>query len=284
MLHANEITNYLNEFKYSGISNFNKELSILENNSLDELEKNLTVFFNDSVSAVRSKSYYLIYKKGIVVPDEKKENAVSILIKGCSDKNGGIVGNLLSYLMDFPNNSFNENSKQEVSNLLNQKKIFHYKKLAKLAGKINTGAEKLNKTFLDPKTSKEDKWISALSLSRQGSNKHTEFCLNLIKDTPIDNNSVAYLIPELIYTRQKQSVDYCIQIIYSDKKVCSSANPDKPEKILCGYRIMELIAPIIVNFPFKTNALGSLITDEYEKALEITREWLTNNPNYQIRQ
>jgi len=85
---------------------------------------------------------------------------------------------------------------------LNQKKIYHYKKLAKLAGKINTGTERLNKTFLDPNTSKKIKWISALALARQGSIKHVNFCLNLIKDTPINNNSVSYLIPDLIYTRK----------------------------------------------------------------------------------
>jgi hypothetical protein len=49
--------------------------------------------------------------------------------------------------------------------------------------------------------------------------------------------------------------------------------------MICGYRMMEFLAPIIIDFPYGVTASGDLNTGDYESALLITRDWLKNNQN-----
>ncbi len=152
-----------------------------------------------------------------------------------------------------------------------------------LAGIVETGQETLRKKFLMPDINNEIKWAIALALARQGSSEHTNYCVQLANKLPANNNLISYIIPDLIYTRQKQAIDYCVQIINKDSKDCYSPNPDKPEFILCAYFVMELLAPVIMDFPLKTDATGTLVTGDYEKALITARAWFANNPNYKIK-
>jgi hypothetical protein len=40
---------------------------------------------------------------------------------------------------------------------------------------------------------------------------------------------------------------------------------------------MELLAPVIVDFPVKTDITGQLETDDYPAALQTVRKWFVNN-------
>jgi hypothetical protein len=272
----------MNNYKSSGKSDYKTEKHIVEKFSYLELLEKLTPFYSDTIVVVRQKAYHITYKKGLTSEPKTQQKVVLKLLEGCSDKNGGIVGQLLSYLQEFPPECFDEYAKNTIDNLLDKKQITHFKKLAMLAGMVGAGQETMQKKFLMPEVKNETKWALSLALARQGSNKHTNYCVELVKNIPVNSDLVAYLIPDLIYTRQNQAIDYCIEIIYSDKKDCYSPNPDKPEFILCAYRIMELLAPVIIDFPLQTDATGSLITNDYEEALKITRDWFINNPTYQI--
>jgi hypothetical protein len=46
---------------------------------------------------------------------------------------------------------------------------------------------------------------------------------------------------------------------------------------------MELLAPVIEGFPYETDATGTLVVDDYVKALSVVREWFNQNPDYQIK-
>jgi len=280
---ADEISDYMNSCKSSGKSDYKTEKYIIEKYSYEKLTDKLTPFYSDSIVFVRQKAYYLTYKKGLISNSEIQQSVVLKLIHGCNDNNGGLVGNLLSYLMEFPGDSFKEEAKNEINNLLIKKKIFHFKKLAMLSGIAGAGKETMQKDFLNPDISNETKWILSLALARQGSLKHTDYCMERVKNIPVNSEIISYIIPDLIYTRQRLAIDYCIDIIFSDKKDCYSPNPDKPEFILCAYRVIELLAPIIVDFPYQTDATGSLVTNDYEEALTVSRNWFTNNPTFQIR-
>lgn len=283
-LSAQEIDGYISNYKTSGRSDIKLEKLFVNNYSYQKLANKLAPYFSDSIVTVRQKAYYIIYKKGIVSNNQIQKKAVLKLLSGCNDKNGGLVGQLLSLLYEFPKESFDKEAKNKIDLLLQQKRIFHFKKLVMLAGKVEAGKEIMQKMFLKPEMSQEKKWALALALARQGSQKHMNYCMETVKSISISSEFISFIIPDLIYTRNRQAIDFCVEIIFSNKKDCYSANPDKPEYILCAYRVMELIAPVILDFPFETDATGSLVTNDYQQALTITREWFNNNPTFEIRQ
>ncbi len=284
ILCAQEVKNYINIYKSIGVSDYSKEKYIISKYRFSSIKKELKPYLKDTTTAVRQKAYYLLYKKGIVLRSDEKNEVVNILIEGCNDKNGGIVGSIFDHLNEFNAKDFNKNAKQSINTLLSKKKMFHRKKLAMLAGNVGAGREAMQKKLLDKNISYETKWSYSLALARQGSAKHINYCMSQINEISVNNDLIAYIIPDLVYTRQREMIDFCINIVFKDSKDCYSPNPDKPEYILCAYRVLELIAPVIKNFPYKIDDTGTLDTDDYDKALSIARKWFTDNPNYTILQ
>ena len=136
---------------------------------------------------------------------------------------------------------------------------------------------------MTPELPVKRKWNLALALARMGDEKALNYCLEKVKKASIDNQIVGYVLPDLLYTRQKAAVDYCVELLYSDEKQCRSANPDSPEAIPCAYRIIELLSPVIIDFPVKVNPAIGLESDNYPETLQSVREWLKANPDYKIR-
>jgi hypothetical protein len=64
------------------------------------------------------------------------------------------------------------------------------------------------------------------------------------------------------------------RIIQSNEQNCLSANADNEESILCGYRVLEYIAPVMIDFPLPVDEFGELEIDDYEAGLTEVREWL----------
>jgi hypothetical protein len=93
---------------------------------------------------------------------------------------------------------------------------------------------------------------------------------------------VSYVLSDLIYTRRKAALDYCVALLYSDDELCRSPNPDYDGSIVCAYRIIELLAPVIVDFPIQVNPSIGLETDDYPKTLQSIRDWFKQNPDYRI--
>jgi hypothetical protein len=73
-----------------------------------------------------------------------------------------------------------------------------------------------------------------------------------------------------------------VEALNNDAKNCESANSDNTERIPCAYRIMEMLAPIIENYPLKQNASGDIETNDYPMALQTVREWFKINKAYKI--
>lgn len=283
MLFGGELSDYMNTYKVSQKSDYNSEKQIIENYSFTKLASELETFYNDSLLLIRKKAYYFIYKKGLLSKEKHQQTAVLKLIQGCSDVNGGIIGQSLSYLQDFPVTSFNETARMQINSLLLKKRVPHLKKLAMLAGYIGTGEETMRKKLLLPDINVETRWFYSLALARLGSSEHAAYCVSAVKKMPVNNDLVTFILPDLIYTRQSEAIIYCVEILNQDTKNCYSPNPDKPDNILCGYFIMELLAPVIIDFPYKTDATGSLNTVNYEKALKDIRQWFKENPDFTIR-
>ena len=272
----------MQEYANTSKSDYRQEKSIVQNHGLKDITEKLRPFYSDSRGHVRQKAYYLTYKKGITGETRNPTLAIHRLIAGSTDKNSGIAGQNIQYLQHFRYTDFDRKAKKEIAALLTRKRMAHYKEMVLLAGFVGTGKETLYAKYLDPKTPEVLKWHLAQALARMGEKEQARYCLEQIKKQPVNNETVSYLIPVAIYTRQKEAINYCVEILGLDKELCHSPNPDSPGRILCGYRVMELLAPVIEKFPIKVDATGSITGIEYEKALETARDWFKQNEDYKL--
>jgi hypothetical protein len=90
------------------------------------------------------------------------------------------------------------------------------------------------------------------------------------------------VFPDLVYTRKREAIDYLIEALNSNSKNCESANAENAERIPCAYRVMEMLAPIIENYPLKRNESGDIETNDYPTALQKVKDWFKENKNYKI--
>ncbi len=269
---------YLHQFKETQRSDFQKEQSLLseDKNFLEDI----AVFTNDTAIQVRQKAYYLIFLKGMMVGPTQKATYINLLLEGCNDEDGSITGQSLLWLQSFPKSSFDAAALKKIDRLLQNSRLPHHDKTILLAGFVSTGQDILQQKLLQPDLPGKAQWKTHLALARMGEKTSIDWCLDQVKNIELNNNTVEYLVPDLVYTRQPRMINLCINYLNSDEKKCYSADPDNDQNMLCGYRIMELLAPVIKDFPYETDATGSILTDDYTKALSIVRTWFEKHPDY----
>lgn len=280
--YSQEITEYVTNFKTENISDYNSEKELTKNYKSAKFIKELKPFYSDSLRKVRQKAYYLSYQKGLLSAVKHEKQIVNILLNGCQDNYGGIVGQNLSYLKQFPKEAFDSVSKEQLEKLLLNKRMPHHDQVILLAGYVGVGKAYMQKALLNPELKQKQHWVLSQALARQGHAKSIEYCLSIVKSVDIDNNFTLYAVPDLIYTRQKEIIDFCVMILNSDEELCYTVNPENPESCMCGYSVLENLAPIIVDFPWAIDETKTLDTDNYEQALIDARVWFQDNPNYQI--
>lgn len=155
----------------------------------------------------------------------------------------------------------------------------------KVAGYV--GGEELHR-FLQQQDSiytkaKRTKWPYALAMARMGDAAWITYCTEKVKRLEVNTQSIYFLYPDLAYTRQKEAIDYLVSVLLNNSYTCDSPNPESSDKIDCGYRLMEILAPVVNDFPFKVGASGDLTVSDYKKALAEIREWFKQkNGSYTI--
>jgi HEAT repeat protein len=246
----------------------------------------LVDYYADTLAKVRSKAYYLTYKASYRSNiKEIKNNAVFNLVQALKDKDPGVVGNVADLLTNYYNFDFNSASKDSLRSILHVQTNYR-DKIIRLIGFLNlTDQIEYLKTFLSKENSGSRKviWATNIALARLGDDEKIDFCIEYIKNQPLNDDVIYELVPDLIYTRNKKVIDYLVEILLDETKNCHSANPENPQKIECGYRMMEYLAPVIKDFPLKIDSSGDLIADDYEEALKITRNWFKeHDSNYAI--
>jgi hypothetical protein len=244
----------------------------------------VSTYYNDTVPEIRKTAYYLTYKLGSK-NTQIAGKCIEKLTLGLKDDNTGIVGVVMDYLKTFRAAEFTGKAKDTI-NVLIKRTTPHYKKLVKLAGFLQLEESKdILKRKLQTKdyASPGERWAILLSLSRMGEQAAIDFCLKIAKRANVNDDFVYNIAPGLIYTRQKELTDYLVSLLYSEQKNCSSPNPESTEQIHCGYRLMEMLAPVVKKFPLETDVAGEIITDDYENALDKTRAWFRKHKNeYQL--
>jgi hypothetical protein len=275
-----QVDSYLNDYRLSGNSNFNKEQHLLAQS--EPMYKMLLPFLQDSMLHVRQKAYSFLYREGKMVSASEREPYISALLNGCKDPNGSVIGQNIVWLQSFHKSDFTIESKELITTLLRNNRLPHRQRLIMLAGYVDAGRELMKRQLLQPDLSRNDQWYLSLALARLGDTSSVDFCLKTLQSQELNNQLVEFVLPDIIYTRQKKLLDVCIEYVNSDELSCFSSDPDNEASMLCGYRVLELIAPVLVDFPIQVNAIGTLNVPDYEDALLIARKWFLKHPDYLI--
>lgn len=270
-------------------NNYWKGLSPFRNYIKDSAQAVINAFapfVQDSLENVRSLAY-----TAIAVSGQKsstlavRQQAVSLLTKGCRDKEASMRKNIAGQLQKFLKNDFTGESIQQLTSLLKLEETY-FSNTVKLLGFLDlTDQIPVLKTMIDSGLVKNRTvlWDVHLALARLGVQDEINYCVDFVRKTGLNDKVVYNLFPDLVYTRSAEATDYIIEILNSDSKDCFSPNPDNPAKITCAYRAMEYLAPIIKDFPLKTDKDGELEVDNYQEALQVCRRWFQQHTSdYQI--
>lgn len=250
------------------------------------LLEEIKTYLKDTVSDVRLAAYTLLTTLGKQSSStELRQQVATALIGGWRDADTGIVGTVGAGLQQFRQADFNIKAKDSLQVLV-RRQAPHYSKLVMLCGyvgmtdlisllqsQISSGAIK----------SRGDKAAAYLALCRLGDEQAISYVVKSLEAAEINDDLVYDFFPDLIYTRQRIVFDYMIRALNNDEKNCESANPEISENIPCAYRIMELLAPVIKEFPLTVDASGDINTSDYPSALREARAWFQKmNSNYVI--
>ncbi len=271
---------------HHGSSNTNayKLKKHIESNST-EIINHIEVLINDSNYQVRIFAVNILGMMGNSAIDIKaKQKAALVLTELLIDKTYEVRYYVPMSLKKFSREDISEPTKSRMLDIVVQTPE-NYRDMFKLLGYFNdkTAAEKLRTVLLQGGLNKITRWEIQLALARMGDAEAIQFCLDIAKKIPVNTDYIYHLAPDLIYTRNKEIFNYLVEIIHSDKADCASSNPNVETKILCGYRIIEYMAPVIKEYPYKLHVSGDLDVDDYEKAMKNIRKFFKKkNGNYEI--
>lgn len=243
-------------------------------------------YLSDSSDAVQQFSLSYIGRAGYLSKSNAdRKRAVELLLTSYNDESSLVrneVGRKLKY---FKKVDYTDAAAGTLASYLKGKKYIS-KQLILLAGYINpSGTDILLRDIQTDSLFKkrEIQWACRLALSRVGDLNSINYCINLAKKNGLNDRVVYELVPDLIYTHSKDIYDYLVTLLNSNEKSCGSSNPDSNEKIVCGYRLMEMLAPVINNYPLEVTASGDIKTKDYEAALTQVRKWFEDKKgNYTI--
>lgn len=242
-------------------------------------------YVGDTTSDVRSSMYTLIGKVGVRSDVlETRQHAVAVLSSSYSEKKFAHVGMVWTILSRFRRDDFQSASIDSLVKALRFQRP-HRDKLLKLIGFLEIpSAKDLIIPLSFPPTNTRDRWAALLSLARMGDTLAIRSVMQRVQKLKPTDDVIHEIFPDLVYTRQPAAIEYMVTVLNSNEKNCLSPNPDSEVPIVCGYRIMEQLAPIIEGYPLKVGPSGDIETTDYAKALEDIRQWFkSRGTNYKIR-
>lgn len=235
----------------------------------------LKTYETDSVVKVRSFAYSLVNFVAKNTTDSiLKLEAIATLAVACGDNDYGVKTSAAKYLQNFKKAHFTVICKKTLGDIFENNPTGS-KHIARLLGFLDMKDQipALKQLANDNSLVNREKWEGWLALARMGDKEAMEYVMKMIKTVPAGDDLMYQFAPDLIYTRQHAAFDFLIEILNSDKKDCTSSNPDASGNILCGYRAMEYLAPVVEGFPLKTHASGDIDAKDYKVALQTVRQW-----------
>ncbi len=277
-----QLNSYMQEVRVGSYKPVPQDI-LNEEAQANELLATLVTYQNDSNAVIRTRAYNISKRIGQNHPEIAiRQQAINQQIKALDDRDAGIKVKAINALTGFKNTDFTNNQQLRIINRL-KVDMPHLVQYARLVGYMpNEAAIEPLKQVQRKVTDGWESFNLNLALARRGDEQATTAVLNKIQNAQINDAFVYDIVPVLVYTRSAEIFDFLEELIFSDEANCSAANPDSNTNILCGYRIMEYVAPAIENFPLPTDEYGELEVDDYETALVILREWLIQNPDIQL--
>lgn len=244
----------------------------------------LPKYLTDTLTTVRSRAASLARTIGTTSKISTiRSKAIQQIISSAKDKDSGNAGAALTFLTEFKKNDFNK-ADQDTLYAIFKRKSAHVNTLIRLMGYLEIQSSKNDLYNLSQNVSlaRKDRWTAMLALARMDDEQAANDVMNRVKRMPVTDGVVYEVFPDLIYTRRPEAIGYLIEALHNDAKNCESANSDNTERIPCAYRVMEMLAPIIENYPLKQNATGDIETTDYPAALQTVRNWFKGNSSYKI--
>lgn len=127
------------------------------------------------------------------------------------------------------------------------------------------------------RTSTKDKNAYDLALIRTGDPSRVARLKQLLATVEVTDAFVYETAPKLIYTRRREVIDFLFDEIMKDQRNCDSADTHTRGRINCAYRLLEMVAPVVHDFPLKVGVSGDLEMTDYPTALEIARGWIRDH-------
>jgi hypothetical protein len=248
------------------------------------LLKALPAYLNDTLPLVRSKAAALVRTVGVKsAVSSVRAQAVQHLVIAAKDKDSGNAGLALTYLTNFKKSDF-ASTQQDTLYAMFKSKSAHTNKLIRLLGYVGVSQSKNDLYALSQEGSagRADRWAALLALSRMGEEQAINDVMSRVKRTPVGDAVVYEIFPDLVYTRSREAISYLLETLNSDAKACESADPERPTRIPCAYRVMEMLAPAIEKYPLKLSESGDVVTSDYPAALAQVREWFKANAGFKI--
>jgi hypothetical protein len=272
---------YFNEVRAEKYPPIPKALSLSENskNTLEAVAPYLT----DTLVDVRAKALGIVSLAGNNSRQATvRQQAVQKLIEGIKDKNTGNTGVALEYLTDFLKSDFNTAAKDSVR-MLFKRKTAHYEHLVKLTGFLDLKdlVESIKPLSIQGNP-RQIRWAAIITLARLQDAPSQQEMMARVKKLTLNDDVVYEVFPDLIYTRDREAINYMVELLNSDGKYCMSADAEREVAIPCGYRIMEQLAPVIKNYPLEVDESGDIKTKDYLAALASVRHWFAKHEDYEI--
>jgi hypothetical protein len=244
----------------------------------------LAPYFSDSTEIVRSRAYTIAQRIGQTSNDPAvRQRVVHYLVGGIRDKSGGISGMVTASLTGFAKDDISSIDRDSIGGYI-RPGIPHLDEIVKLAGYLElTDFQDRIKSIAYSSPPFKYRWAARLALARMGDEEAISDITARLERAVINDDVVYEVTPDLVYTRQKAIFRFLEDVIHSDAANCGSADPDSNRNTLCGYRVMELIAPAIHDFPIAVDHTGDLLTNDYSEALTTVRTWLRQNREYVLR-
>ncbi len=241
-------------------------------------------YSQDSLLSVRLKSYDLLYQLSNSSQERNtRQQSLQAFLQGLEDKEKAVAGFVADRLRAFNAADYNDDMRNQLLAKLNPRP-FYYEELVLTLAYINENRA-ISPIINHLRTqsaelSQMERWQAHIALARLGEQPALDFIVRKAGELPVNDDAIYDIYPTLAFTRQKEAVDVLVEQVFNDGQNCSSPDTDSSQKITCAYRILELIAPIIKDFPIAVHtSTGDLDTDDYEQALQQAREWLRDNEN-----
>lgn len=278
------VENYFEEAKLG--NNYYISASNLKTLKKTEIRRLAIPELESETTIVRIKALALIKRHSLLSDDLKwRQECVSNILKLCKDIDSGAAGSAISSLKLYEKSDFSENTIKTANEILTTSSIFHLNDFIRLSGFVgnqNTKAILLNYVSSDSSLTMKRKWNLKLALARLGDEDSFNYCYTKVKTMRMNDKVVDNMYADLAYTRNNIALTYLLQNILSNNKNCISRTPDFEEDVICAYKIMELVAPCISNFPIAIDKYGDLLTEDIKEALAIVRDWINTESQLNI--